>query len=131
MGFDLFIHSFNGDEPAHYDRHILEEIFNRDAIDPTTPLTEVRYADGRGEVYGAEDDQINGIMLSHFGGRTIMERAFELADTTKALISWPGDEVFMAVTKPEVLAHLPAEVANEKIAVAANVDELIAVIGLV
>ncbi|WP_020174033.1 hypothetical protein [Methyloferula stellata] len=131
MGFDLFIHSYKGDEPALYDRRLLEDIFNRDAIDPTSPLSEVRYADGRGEVYGADDDQINGIMLSHFGGRTIVERAFELADKTKALICWPGEEVFMAVTNREVLDHLPTEVDQETVAVVAHVDELIAVIGLI
>ncbi len=91
----------------------------------------MRYADSRGEVYGAEDDQINGIMLSHFGGRTILERAFELADKTKALICWSGDEVFMAVTNHDVLDRLPTEVDQETIAVVGNVDELIAVIGLV
>jgi hypothetical protein len=131
MGFELFIHSFDGDEPAKYDRRIVEDIFSRDAINPRIPLQGVTYADGQGEIYGAEDDLTSGIMMAHFSGRTIVERAFELAAATKALIFWPGDEIWMAVTSRDVISHLPEEADRKRIAVVRNVDELIAVIGLV
>ncbi len=133
MGFDLFVHCFKNKEYAQYDRQIVEDIFNRDSIDPTTPLSEVRYHDGRAEVYGAEKEKISGVMLSHFGGRTVLARVLELAERTGSLIFWPDEERRMAVTNAEVLNHLPDKIREEcnEIVIVTTVDELIAAAGLV
>jgi hypothetical protein len=136
MGFDLFMSCCRNGESATFKREIAEEIFNRDAIDPTTPLTEVRYADGRGEVYGAEEDDVDGIMLAHFGGRTILERVWELAHRTGSFFYWPGDPdggPWIAVTDPQTLQHMWPELLKEPdaIGVARSARELSDVIGLV
>jgi hypothetical protein len=39
MSFEIFVECFCDKEPAPYDRKIADGIFDRDAIDPTTPLT--------------------------------------------------------------------------------------------
>ncbi len=109
----------------------LRKKFNRDALDPSTPLSFVEYADGHAEIFGAEEHQINGVMMSHFSSRIAVAHAFELADATNALIFWPGEPPFMAVTKAETLARLPDVVKQEQIAIVKNVDELIVVIGLI
>lgn len=133
MSFDIFVQCFKQKQPSTYDRRIAEEIFNRDAIDPTTPLSVVRYLDGYANIDGAEEDQIDGLVLSRFGGRTALERLLELASTTGSLIVWPSNEINMAVTSAEMLTHLPDELtqAGEEIAVVQSVDEFIDVADLV
>jgi hypothetical protein len=132
MGFEIFTERFREKEPAPYDRKIAEEIFIRDAINPTTPLGEVRYADGSAEIDGAEDDEVSGLVLAHFSGRTVLERLLELAQRTGSVIIWPGDETCAAVTSPEWLAHLPDDmIESMQPTVVRNLDELIAAIGLV
>jgi len=133
MGFELFVHRFRNGMPAPYDRQIAEKIFNREAIDPSTPLCEVRYADGRAEIYGAEDDEMDGVMLAHFSGRTVLERVLELAKETGSLIFWPSDETWAAVTSPEWIDHSPEDMTQgeEPPVLVHNVDELIEAIGLV
>jgi hypothetical protein len=133
MGFDLFVHCFKNKKYALYDRQIAEEIFNRDSIDPATPLTEVRYHDGRAEIYGAEEEKTSGVMLSHFGGRTVLARVLELAEKTGSFIFWTFSEGRAAVANADVLDHLPDEAREvfSEIVVVTTVDELIAAAGLV
>ncbi len=132
MGFELFIECFRDKQPSPYHRSIAEKIFNRDAIDPTTPLSEVRYADGRAEIYGAEDDEMTGATLAHFSGRIVLERVLEFAEETGSLIFWPGDETCAAVTSLEWLDHVPDEIVKDmQPALVRNDDELIEFIGLV
>jgi hypothetical protein len=115
-----------------YDRRIAEEIFNRDSIDPTTPLSEVRYTDGRAEIYGAEEDGMDGVMVAHFSGRTVVERIFELAEKTRGLIFWPAPIPCMALTNADFRNNLPDELKDDAdIAVVHSVDDLIEVIGLI
>jgi hypothetical protein len=132
MGFEIFAHCFKNKEPAFYSRQMAEEIFNRGALDPQSPLTCLQYPDGRVEIYGAEEDELNGVMIADFS-RTALDRLFELADKTGSLIIWPDPETHLAVTDPAVIAHLPAEFteSGDEIAVVHDVEELIGVIGLV
>jgi hypothetical protein len=131
MGFEIFVERFRDKEPAPYARKIAEEIFNRDAIEPTTPLNEVRYADGGAEIDGAVDDEMSGFVVAHFSGRIVLERLLELAQRTGSVIIWPGEETCAAVTSSEWLAHLPEDmIESMQPVVVRTVDELVAVIGL-
>ncbi len=133
MGLDLFVRCFKNKEHALYERQIAEEIFNKDSIDPATPLDEVRYHDGRAEIYGAEKEKISGVMLTHFGGRTVLAHVLELAEETGSLIFWTFSDGRAAITNADVLNHLPdeaREVFNE-IVIVTTVDELIAAAGLI
>ena len=123
MGFEVFTTRFRNKETAPYATAIVERIFMRGAIDPTTPLTFVEYADGVAEIYGAEDDMTDGIMIAHFSSRTVLERLFELADETGSLIFWPSEDNCSVVTKAEWLDHLPDDAQFEPVVVS-TVDEL-------
>ena len=129
MGFELFVHAVRDGKPFYYARSIAEEIFNRDAIDPSTPLTNVEYADGMAEIFGADKDPMDGIMLAHFSGRTVLERAFELAVKTGSIIVWPGSPPW-AVPDLAVIGHLPGDPTENKAQFVAvsDVDELIRII---
>ena len=124
MGFEVFTTRFRNKETAPYATAIVERIFMRDAIDPTTPLAFVEYADGVAEIYGAEDDMTDGIMIAHFSSRTVLERLFELADETGSLIFWPSEDNCSVVTKAEWLDHLPDDMLQIEPVVVSNVDEL-------
>ncbi|MGO9007451.1 MAG: hypothetical protein ACLQIQ_09660 [Beijerinckiaceae bacterium] len=129
MGFELFVKCVRNKELSRYDRKIAERIFNRDAIDPTIPLTGVQYADGSAEIYGAEHDPMSGVMLAHFSGETVLERALELADETGSLIFWPGHPPLAAITNLALLDHLPDDlVKGWKPVLVRTVDRLIKVI---
>jgi hypothetical protein len=129
MGFELFVHAFRNGKQFFYPRRVAEDIFNRDAIDPSAALSYVEYADGKANIYGVDEDPMNGVMLAHFGGRTVMERAFELAVATGSIIVWPGEPPW-AVTDLATLDHVPGDDSGNKLqfVVVSTVDELIAVI---
>lgn len=132
MGFELFVQAVRNGKKFFYPRRIAIEIFNRGALDPSDPsepLYGVEYDDGRAEIYGAEEDPMDGIMLAHFGGRTVMERVFELAVATGSLIFWPGEPPW-AVPDLALIDHLSAQdeasAKDENLfVVVSNVDELI------
>jgi hypothetical protein len=126
MGLELMTFCFREKDAAPYPRAVAEAIFNRGSIDPSTPLITVDYADGSGEVYGAEKDEINGVTIVHFRGRTIIERVFELAVETNSMLSWTSDvPANIGVTSQETLDHLPEDVKQNKIVIVRNVDEFI------
>ena len=108
MSFDIFVFFFKDGGGATISRAQFEEIFGREAVDPAFPLTDVRYPDGSGgEIYGAEDDLIESLMFNHCGGRTFNARLYELLDRMDGILQWPGEPPCFAVTRREVLDHLP------------------------
>ncbi|MEW6437295.1 MAG: hypothetical protein AB1508_09005 [Pseudomonadota bacterium] len=126
MGLELFTIAFRDKDVAPYPRSVVEDIFNRDALEPHAPLVNVLYADSAGEIYGADEDEITGIMVAHFGGPTILERVFELAVKTNSLICWTsGAPRYGGVTSREMLDHLPDGIDRAKIAIIQNVDEFL------
>jgi hypothetical protein len=129
MGFELFVHAFRNGERFYYPRSIAEEIFNRGAIDPGPSLETVEYADGRAEIYGASEDPMDGFVLAHFSGRTVLERALELAVRTGSIIVWPGKPPW-AVPDLVVVDHLPGDPSENRaqFVVVSDVDELIRMI---
>ncbi len=108
MSFDIFVFFYKNGDISPIPRSQFEEIFGREAVDPAFPLTDVQYPDGsRGDIYGAEDDLIESLMFNHCGGPTFNARLFELLDRLGGTLQWPGEAPCYAVTRREVLDHLP------------------------
>jgi hypothetical protein len=108
MSFDLFVQCFRNGERATFPRSVFDGIFGRHAISPEFPTQNVKYPDGSGgEIYGGENDEIDGLMFTHFGGDMIFAAIYELAHKTGSVIYWPDTIPSVAVTEPETTAHLP------------------------
>jgi hypothetical protein len=116
MSFDIFFDCINNDGGKTFKRQLAQEILGRDAIKPADALlSSVAYPDGSGsEVYCSKDEDLDGMMFNHSGGDTFFERLWELADRTGSMIFWPGDGVPVAVTRPELLQHLPKSEAGDE-----------------
>ena len=111
MSFDIFLQCFRNGEPACFKRTVFEEIFLRDAIDPNELPSGVTYADGGAEIYVEDKEEIDGVSFDHCGGDTFFAALLELADRTGAVVFWPTEGRQIAVTNPDVVGHLPAELA--------------------
>jgi hypothetical protein len=110
MSFDVFLQCFRGGEHALLPRAVFEEIFSRDAIDPSYPLERVDYPDGSGgSIYGSNDENIDGMMFSHCGGHTFYSRLYEFAHRTRSIIFWPDIRPSLAVTDATVIDDIPFE----------------------
>lgn len=114
-----------------FKRELVEEIFGRYALNPPPHCQNATYLDGRAEIYGADEEEIDGIMCSHSWGTTFFEALYELADRTKSVIFWPSLGPSAAVTDVATLVHLPPgafEHEGEPPAVVADAKELQALI---
>ena len=102
-------------EPHRYDRALAEEILYRDIVDDEyTKHYDVRYADGGTNITWEDGETIDGMSFSNYGGATVFDRIWELADRTGSMIMWIGWGVPRAVTRPDMLQHLPKEMENEE-----------------
>jgi len=129
MSFDLFIMKLP-DDPTPFDKQKVIDIFSRGALYSAAQGT-VEYPDGggRGEISGIEDEVVDHMMVSHFGGLTFISRLYEIADTFDAFLSWPADpeeEPNACVTKASLLPRCEPFLADGfNIAVAKDFIHLI------
>jgi hypothetical protein len=73
----------------------------------------VKYPDGSGgEIYGRDDDEINCIMFTNFGGDMMFADIHELAERTGSAIIWPDTRPSLAVTHASVVDHVPEDCAH-------------------
>jgi hypothetical protein len=111
MSFDIFIQCFRDGEIATFKREIVEEIFGPYAVKrgETGGIERVRYPDGGGgDVYYADDEDLNSMMFNHCGGDAFFDALLHFTDRIKGVIYWPGVGVCSVITDAAVLAHLPA-----------------------
>ena len=110
MSFDIFLDCVNNNGTQTFKRQVAQEILGRGAVDEASALYQVEYPDGSASsVIGEEDEDIDGLMFNHSGGDTFFERLWELADRTGSIIYWPGDDTPVAVTREEMLQHIPRD----------------------
>jgi len=110
MSFDIFLSCMNNDGAQTFKRQVAQEVLGRGAVNEASALYNVEYPDGSGSsVIGEEDEDIDGLMFNHSGGDTFFERLWELADRTGSIIFWPGEDTPVAVTRPDMLQHIPRD----------------------
>lgn len=109
---ELFLTRVLDGKVIRFEREVVEEIMGRDAVDPSSPLVDIEYADGGCELIGGDDDSIETLMFDHFGGETFFSRLWELANRTGAFLWWAGNGDGYAVTNRDVLEHLPPDIIN-------------------
>ena len=99
-----------------WDRELVLGILSRAAIEPVTHGV-CRYPDGSGgRVHGIDPDDardhLDYLCFERFGGRTMMERLFELADAVDAFLAWSGageDDPSACVARTERLERVGLE----------------------
>jgi len=111
MSFAIYLQYFRNGETATFKRAVFEQIFGRHAIDLDSFPKRVVYADGGAEIYVDADEDIDGVTFNRCGGDTFFAALLELADQTKSVVYWPDEGRQLAVTDPEILPHLPPELA--------------------
>jgi hypothetical protein len=132
MGQDVFIWPI--DKGRTLSRRMIEDILDRDALEPCR-LNVALYPDGQGEIFCGEDDEteVESLMISHFGGPTIIERMFEIADRTESLICWSDspDGPPIAITKEALFTRLHPDLQKDDppVAIAKDARHLAALMG--
>ena len=116
MSFDIFLNCLNNAGKKTFKRELAQGILGRDAIRPTKVLSgNVEYPDGSGSaVYCSDGEELDHMMFNHSGGDTFFERLWELADRSGSMIYWPGYGIPRAVTRPEMLQHLPKDFEDKE-----------------
>ena len=113
MAQDLFFIPIDTQAETGFDRALVTGILSKGAASPVVDYVCV-YPDGSGgEVSGIDPDttqeRLSGLGFGHFGGRTMMERIFDLADALDAFLAWSDvwdDEPNACVTRWERLARV-------------------------
>ena len=115
MSSDIFLACVRGESVEKFARTLFEEVFGRHAVAPAPGYLpkDFNYADGGTQVYGADDDEIDGLMFNHFGGDTFFDALHELALRTRSVIYWPDEGVWAAVAEPTTISLLPASFERE------------------
>ena len=92
----------------------------------------MRYADGSGalEVCGLDrwsepGSYKTGLCFRRFGGSTFMTRLFELAGSLDAMVFWPGEPPFVAVTRQDLFELLPRELDPSNATFVTDADHLL------
>ncbi len=113
---DLFFSPLDPRVETRWDRELVLGILGRGAIEPVTH-DRCRYPDGSGgRVHGIDPDDardhLDYLCFERFGGRTMMERLFELADAVEAFLAWSGageGDPSACVARAERLERVGAE----------------------
>jgi hypothetical protein len=106
----------------------MHEIFGPEANMGDGKIWDISYSDRDGaQVYGADKEVIEHLMINHFGGDRFMDGFWRLADRTSSIIYWPGPRLVGAVTRAETLDHLPSDMreAFAEIGIVRNAEELL------
>jgi hypothetical protein len=114
MSFDIFLTCLNNAGVMTFKRQLAEEVLGREAVRPEKVLLGgVEYPDRSGSaVYCSEGEDLGHLMFNHSGGDMFFERLWELADRSGSMIYWPGYGFPRAVTRPEMLQHLPKDLED-------------------
>jgi hypothetical protein len=113
LSFDIFLHCVKDGMPAAFECGLFEEIFGRGAIDLRLPFTRVDYVDGGAEIYGADEgEDIEHLMFTRCGGETFFAALHELADRSGSMIFWPSPGRSIAVTRADMVAHIPPDMVE-------------------
>ena len=111
----IYINCLRNGEPHQFERALAEEIFYRGRVDEEPPRHyDVCYADGGANLVWGDSEMLDGISFYYCGGWTFFDRVWEFADRTGSMISWIGWGIPRAVTRPDMLQHLPKEMENEE-----------------
>jgi len=127
MSQDLFFIPLNDDVAQDFDRKLVAGILDKGA---TKPGFACSYPDGSGgEAHVGDEgtERVEHIGFTHFGGRTMMERIFELADALEVFLAWSDaykGEPSACVTREERLAQVRDDARHFNIVVARDPSHL-------
>lgn len=117
MSQNLFFIPLDANADIPFDRALVTGILSKGATRPVDSC-ECVYPDGSGgEADGIDSDatqkHLSSLGFVHFGGHTMMERIFELADTLEVFLAWSDvwdDEPSACVTKPERIIRIGEDI---------------------
>lgn len=108
MSFDIFLHRFRDKEPSTFKRSEFEDIFGAYIVKSDPGFVELKFPDGSiADVYVSEEENIDGIMANHCGGKAFFQALYQLANSINGCIYWPGDMPSSVVTDTTTIEHLP------------------------
>lgn len=131
MSNDIWIDAYDKTTSVPIKRSLIEEIlgpFAKRGNDGV--ICRVDFPDGSAaaDIFPEPDESgdYDGFSFHRFGGTMFFEAVWQIADRSNGFIFWPGDEDAAAVTREEVLEHLPQDLIEnfETIRVVPNGREL-------
>jgi hypothetical protein len=126
MSFDIFLNSFENGKPSSFGLSVLKDAFGPDA-EFDNDASRVRFPDGSGgDIYGADEPQIDSLMFNHCGGDPFFKGMLTLANMTNGLIFWPSVPLTAVAPSETALAHIDPEflIAFEQVKIARTIEEL-------
>jgi len=130
MSFDIFLNAFSNREGASFDLATLKTAFGPDATFEDD-FSRVRFPDGSGgDIYGADEPELNGLVFNHCGGDPFFEGLLRLARQINGLIFWPSEPPIAVAPSENSLAQVQPEFleAFEEVKIASTVADLYALI---
>jgi hypothetical protein len=111
MSLPVFFQRYQNGELATIKRSVLIDILGSAAVMDGPNIGAIRFSDSDGgEVYGADNEDIEQLSFDEGDGKKFFDALWEIADRTGAFMYWIGDGSCSAVTDKAILDHVPADV---------------------
>jgi hypothetical protein len=113
MSLDILVVCFRNGVPATFKREIFDKIFrpyydHPEEREPDHGFVQVTFPDkSRSDIdIGYVGSDIDHVGFNHFGGDSLFDAMYQLADGTSSVICWPALRPSAAVTNEAVLKEL-------------------------
>ncbi|HEX4505615.1 MAG TPA: hypothetical protein VH722_07775 [Alphaproteobacteria bacterium] len=114
MSMPIFFQRYQNGEAVSFKRSEIATMLGSAAVMHGPNVTAIRFSDADGgEVYGVEADEFEQLSFDEGMGEKFFDALWRIADATGAFIYWLGDGACSAVTRGDVLPHLPPDVVAD------------------
>ncbi len=114
MSVPIFFQRYQKGEAVPFRRSEITAVLGSAAVMDGENITAIRFSDSDGgEVYGTDTDTFEQLSFDEGMGEKFFDALWRIADTTGAFIYWLGDGACSAVTREDVVPHLPADIVAD------------------
>ena len=114
MSSPIFFQRYSNAALIPFKRSEIAAVLGSAAVLDGPSIAAIRFSDDDGgEVYGIDADEFEQLSFDEGGGEKFFDALWRIADATGALIYWLGEGACSAVTRNEVLPHLPADIVTD------------------
>ena len=114
MSMPIFFQRYQNGESVPFKRAEIAGVLGSATVTKDRDIIAIRFSDSDGgEVYGVDADEFEQLSFDEGMGEKFFDALWRIADTTGAFIYWLGDGACSAVTRGDVLPHLPTDIVAD------------------
>ena len=114
MTMPIFFQRYRNGEAIPFKRADLLNILGPSAVINDTAIVAIEFSDtDGGEILGADGDEFEQLSVDDGAGEKFFDALWRIADATGAFIYWLGEGDCSAVTREDILPHLPADIVAD------------------